>query len=112
MAASSTTDDATMALNAGAGPVTVNVAVVTVAGFILAPEGTLKVALTLVLGHAVADPAIGFVDSTETFVATPGGGGGGTQLAMVKFHTKLPDIWLAGTARSLTPFVPPTMVAV
>ena len=75
MAASSTTDDATMVPKAGPGPVTVNVAVFTVAGFILAPEGTLKVALTLVLEHAVADPAIGLVDSTETFVASPGGGG-------------------------------------
>ena len=31
--------------------------------------------------------------------------------ATVKLHTKLSDIWLAGTARSFTPFVPPTMVA-
>ena len=64
-----------MVPKAGPGPVTVNVAVVTVAGFILAPEGTLNVALMLVLGHAFADPAIGLVESTETFVAWPGTGG-------------------------------------
>ena len=72
---SSTTDEAMILPKFGPGPVTLNVAVVTVEGFILAPEGTLKVTLMLALGQAVVEPAIGLVDNTETFVASPGGGG-------------------------------------
>ena len=75
VAVSSTTDEAMILPKFGPGPVTRKVAAVTVAGFILAPEGTLKVTLMLAFGQAVVEPAIGLVDSTETFVASPGGGG-------------------------------------
>jgi hypothetical protein len=59
-------------VEAGAGPVTMNVAGVTVLGSIRKPEGTAKVALMAAAGHTPVAFAAGFVDSTVTFPAAAG----------------------------------------
>ena len=72
VATSSTTDDAITGVIAGAGPVTVNVAVVIDRGSIRNPEGTLKVALMLAPGHTPVAFADGLVLTTETFAGAVG----------------------------------------
>ena len=84
VAESSTTDEATTDAEAGGGPTTVNVAVVTVRGSILKPEGTLKVALMAALGHTLLAFAEGLVDCTETLAAATGGS---TDVPVVNVHT-------------------------
>ena len=44
--------------------------------------------------------------------AIDGTGGGGAQVATVKFHTKLLAMLFAGIAKSFTPLAPPLIVAV
>src|SRR5450759_4117499 len=80
VAASSATDAAVTEVTAGDGPVTVNVAALTVLGSIRRPEGTVKVALTDAFGHTPDSPAVGLVDFTVTFAAL-------TAAAVVKVHT-------------------------
>ena len=67
VAASSTTEEAVTGVEAGAGPVTVKLAVVTVDASMRKPDGTLKVALILASAHTPAAPAAGLVDSTDIF---------------------------------------------
>ena len=81
VATSSTTDAAVTDVDAGAGPVTVNVVALTVLGFIRRPTGTVNVALTDAVGHTPVWPAAGLVDATEIFA------GGRAAVAVVKVHT-------------------------
>ena len=75
---SSATDAAVTTVTPG--PVRIKVPVVTVAGSIRKPEGTVKVALTLELEHTAGAPAAGLVESTETDAD-------GAAVAVVKVHT-------------------------
>ena len=86
VAASTITDAAATGVAPGAGPVTMKVAVVTVDGSSRNPEGTLNAALILAPGHTPVAPAVGLVESTDTFVGPPGGGGM-IAPAVVKVHT-------------------------
>jgi hypothetical protein len=72
VAVSSVIDDAVTGVDAGNGPVTVKVVAFTVVGFIRKPEGTVKVALMPVFGHAVAELAAGLVEATDTCPAAVG----------------------------------------
>jgi hypothetical protein len=80
VAASRTTDAATTAASAGAGPVTVNVAEFTVVASMRSPAGTRNVALMAAAGHTLDSPAEGLVDSTEITAA-------GLGAAVTKVHT-------------------------
>ena len=109
--ASSTTDAAVTGVKAG--PVNVNVAEVTVEGSIRWPEGTLKVALTLALGHTPVAPAAGLMDSTETFGGLGEIGGvvaHGPVATTEKVQKKSLSMVLAGLPRDLTPLAPPLIV--
>ena len=80
VAGSRETDAAVTGVEAGAGPVTMNVVGVTVVGFMRDPEGTVKVALMAAPGHTPIALAAGLVESTDTFAAAAGA-------AAVKVHT-------------------------
>jgi hypothetical protein len=56
-------------VDAGAGPVTVNVVGVNVVGSIRNPDGTVKVALMPAVGHTAGALAVGLVETTDTFPA-------------------------------------------
>ena len=64
-ALSTVTDAAVTAVDAGAGPLSVNVADVTVCGSMRLPDGTEKVALIVESGQALLLPLTGLVDATE-----------------------------------------------
>ena len=80
VAASKVTDAAITGVEAGAGPVTLNVVGVNVVGSIRSPDGTVKVALIPAVGHTALALAAGFVESTDTFPVALGA-------AAVKVHT-------------------------
>ncbi len=80
VAASRVTDAAMTGVSAGAGPVTLKVAALTVAGSMRRPEGTLNVALAVALGHTPVALTAGLVESTDTLAA-------GAAAAVVKVHT-------------------------
>ena len=80
VAGSRDTEAAVTGVEAGAGPVTINVAGVNVVGSMRKPEGTEKVAFTPVAGHTPVAFAAGFVDNTATLPAAAGA-------AAVKVHT-------------------------
>jgi hypothetical protein len=67
VATSRITEAAVTGVEAGAGPMTVKVAALTARGSIRKPEGTLKVALTVAVGHTPLTATAGEVESTETF---------------------------------------------
>jgi len=80
VAASRETDDAVTGVEAGAGPVTMNVVGVKVVGFIRDPEGTVKVALMAEVGHTPVALSAGLVEDTVTFAGAVGA-------AAVNVHT-------------------------
>src|SRR5580700_3282130 len=80
VAASSETVAAATGVEAGAGPVTMKVADVTVVGFRRNPEGTVKVALMADAGQTPLALGAGLVDSTETLPAA-------VAAAATKLHT-------------------------
>src|SRR5687768_4808183 len=65
VAASTPTVEAVTGTRPGAGPTTVKFIALTVRGFSRKPDGTLSVALTVLLGHTPVAAAIGLVDRTE-----------------------------------------------
>ena len=82
VAASRETDAAVTGVEAGAGPVTMNVVGVTVVGSMRDPAGpgTAKVALMADVGHTAVALMAGFVEDTVTFAGAVGA-------AAVKVHT-------------------------
>ena len=64
-ALSTVTDAAVTVVDAGAGPLSVNVADVTVCGSMRLPDGTEKVALIVESGQALPLPLTGLVEDTE-----------------------------------------------
>src|SRR5579872_4732454 len=81
VAGSSTTEAAVTGAKPGPGPVTVKVTLLMVVGSICRPDGTLKDALTFVLGHTLIAFAAGASATTET------GFGGPIVAAVVNAHT-------------------------
>jgi hypothetical protein len=77
---SNETDAAVTGVEAGAGPVTMNVVGVTVVGFMRNPDGTVKVALMAAAAHTPVALAAGLVRDTDTFPGT-------LVAAAVKVHT-------------------------
>ena len=57
-------------------------------------------------------PKVPNEDADPSDIDGGGGGSGGAQVATVKVQTKLLAMLFAGIARSLTPLVPPLIVAV
>ena len=85
VAASRATDAAITGVDAGAGPATTKVADVKVDGSRRAPDGTVKVALTVALGQTFAAALTGEMASTEISDGPPGTGGIAGP-ALVKVH--------------------------
>ena len=86
VAASSDTDAAITGVDAGAEPLTIKVAAVKDDGSKRAPEGTVKVALMVALGHTLEAALAGEIERTEISDGPPGSGGI-TGPALVNVHT-------------------------